>query len=415
MSSTTKPNRAIQIAIWGTASVLLVLAVYAIRSLTQERVDVVAAKVSYQDVGKSFSTTGKVEPINDFQVYAPTAGQVQDVYVNVGDKVKPGQLLLKMDDKDALSSLANAQSTLQAAALSARDIQQGGTQEERNTFAADLNKATLQRQQDAADLAARQKLLQQGAASPAEVAEAQHRLQIDDADIAAIQQRSTKRYDQADAAHAAAALSAAHAGVAAAQDSYNTADIRSKVAGTVYYLPVAQYDYVTAGENLVYVADLTRMRVTAYFDEPDIGNLAVGQPVTITWETKPGLTWHGHISQIPTTVQEYQQRFVGQCLIAVDDADGVLVPDANVTIYVTTAEHPHVLTIPHQALLHDGAVSFVYRIVDNKLVRTSVEPGLVNVDRAEIKSGLSEGDMVATHPTNNNRTLTDGLSVTPVH
>jgi len=414
MPSVPKSNRAIQIAIWGTASVLLILAIYAIRSLTLERIDVVAAKVSYQDVAKPLSTTGKVEPVDDFQVYAQTAGQVQDVYVNVDDKVKPGQLLLKMDDKDALSNLANAQSTLQTATLAASDIQQGGTQEERNTFAADLNKARLQRQQDGADLAARRKLLQQGAESPAEVDEAQHRLQLDDADIAAIQQRSTKRYSQADAAHAAATLAAARAGVAAAQGSYDTVDIRSKIAGTVYSLPVAQYDYVKAGEDLVYVADLNRMRVTAYFDEPDIGNLAVGQPVTITWEAKPGITWHGHISQVPTTVIDYQQRFVGECLIAVDDTDGVLVPDANVNIAVTTAQRSHVLAVPHQALLHDSAGSFVYRIIDNKLVRTSVEPGLVNVDQAEIKSGLSEGDIVATHPTIN-RALTDGLSVTPVY
>jgi HlyD family secretion protein len=413
MPSIPKPNRAIQIAIWGTASVLLILAIYAIRSLTQQRVDVVAATVSYEDLGKSFSTTGKVEPIDDFQVYAQTAGQIQDIDVNLGDKVKSGQLLLKVSDKDELSTLANAQSTLQAAALASSDIQHGGTQDERNTFTSDQNKDKLQRQQDAADLAARQKLLQQGAASPAEVAEAQHRLQIDDADIAAIEQRSTKRYGQADAAHAAAVLEAARAGVAAAESNYETANIRSKIAGTVYYLPVSQYDYVKPGEDLIYVADLTRMRVTAYFDEPDIGNLAVGQPVAITWEAKPGITWHGHISQVPTTVIEYQQRFVGECLIAVEDANGVLEPNANVTVAVTTAQHPHVLAVPHQALLHDGVGFFVYRIVDNKLVRTSVKPGLVNLNQAEIKSGLSEGDIVATHATIN-RPLDDGLPVTAV-
>jgi HlyD family secretion protein len=401
-----------QIATWGTALVLFLLAIYAVRSLTQARVDVVTAKVSYQDVTKPLSTTGKVEPILDFQVYAPTGGQVQDVYVDIGDKVKPGQLLLKMDDKDALSNLANAESTLQAANLTATDIQHGGTQEERNSFASDLNKATLQRQQDASDLAARTKLLQQGAESPAEVAEAQRHLQIDDASIASIQQHATARYSQADAARAASAVAAARAGVTAAQGSYDTVDIRSKIAGSVYYLPVSQYDYVTAGENLVYVADLSHMRVTAYFDEPDIGNLAVGQPVTIKWEAKPGLTWHGHILQVPTTVVDYQSRFVGESLIAVDDADGGLEPNADVTVYVTTAQRLHVLAVPHQALLHDSAGDFVYRIVDDKLVRTPVVPGLINVDIAEIKSGLSEGDIVATQATDN-RPLTDGLLVTP--
>ncbi len=414
MSSVPKTNRPIQIAIWGTALVLLILAIYAIRSITHERVDVVTATVTYQDVGKSLSTTGKVEPFDTFQVFAPRDSRVEDVFVDVGEKVQPGQLLLKLDDKDAISNLANAQSSLQAAALAASNIQQGGTQEERNTFSSDLDKAKLQRQQDAADLTARQKLLQQGAASPAEVAEAQHRVQIDDANIADIQERSTKRYGQADATHAAAAVAAARAGVAAAQSSFDTADIRSKIAGTVYSLPVARYDYVKAGVDLVYVADLTHMRVTAYFDEPDIGNLAVGQPVNITWEAKPGLTWHGHISQVPTTVIDYQQRFVGECLITVDEGGGTLIPDANVNIAVTTAQHRHVLAIPHQALVHDSAGSFfVYRIVHDRLVRTSVEIGLVNVDSVEIKSGLSDGDVVATHATTNNRALTDGLAVTP--
>jgi multidrug efflux pump subunit AcrA (membrane-fusion protein) len=64
------------------------------------------AQVTYQDLEKSFSTNGKVEPVDDFQVHAPAAGQVQDVYVDVGQKVKAGQLLLKMDDKYALANLA---------------------------------------------------------------------------------------------------------------------------------------------------------------------------------------------------------------------------------------------------------------------------------------------------------------------
>jgi HlyD family secretion protein len=402
-----------QVAIWGTALVLLVLAVIAVRSLTGDRVDVVAATVAYQDVVKSFSTTGKVDPIDDFQVYAQNAGQVQDVFVDLGDKVKPGQLLLKMDDKDALSNLANAQSTLQAANLAASDIQHGGSQDERNTFTSDLNKATLQRQQDASDLAARQKLLQQGAESPAEVAEAQRRLQLDDANIASIQQHSTRRYGQGDTAHADAALAAAHASVAAAQGSFATVDIRSKVAGTVYYLPVAQYDYVRAGDNLIYVADLAHMRVTAYFDEPDIGSLAVGQPVTITWETKPGMTWHGHISQVPTTVIENLTRFVGECLITIDDAGGTLEPHANVTVYVTTAQHSHVLAVPHEAVRQDASgSSYVYRIVENKLVQTPVQTGIFNTDQYEIKSGLSEGDLVALHATTVNRALTNHLPVT---
>jgi HlyD family secretion protein len=401
------------------ALVVVVLAVYAIRSLTRERISVRTAQVTYQDLEKKFATTGKVAPVDDFEVHAPAAGQVQDVYVDIEQKVKAGQLLLKMDDKLALANLAHANSTLRAAELAVSDIEHGGTQDERNTTDSDLNRAKLLRQQDAASFAALQKLQQQGAASAGEVAVAQHRLELDDSNVHSIEQHSTQRYGQADLARAQAELADAHAAVAAAQGSYETADIHSKISGTVYYLPVSQYDYVDNGEELVYVADLTRMRVTAYFDEPDIGNLTNGQPVAITWEAKPGVTWHGHISQVPTTIISYQTRFVGECFITVDDAGGTLKPDANVNVTVTTAQHSHVLSVPREALRGPLSQPYVFRIVQNKLVRTPVElgtsakPAIINLNEVEITGGLSEGDVVALNATTN-RDLTDGLEITPV-
>jgi HlyD family secretion protein len=415
MASVPKSNRATHYIVWGSAFVLVILAIYAVRSLTRERVAVISAPVAYQDLVKSFSTNGKVEPMDDFQVHAQAAGQVQDVYVDVGDKVKVGQLLIKMDDKYALANLAHANSTLEAAQLAASDIQHGGTQDERNGFASDLSKAKLQRQQDAASLAALQQLQQKGAASPGEVTAAQHRVQVDDSNLHTIEQHSTQRYGQADQARAQAELADARAAVVAAQSSYATADVRSKIAGTVYYLPVSQYDYVNAGDDLIYVADLARMRITAYFDEPDIGNLAAGQPVTITWEAKPGITWHGHITQAPTTIINYLTRFVGECFITVDDANGVLQPNANVNVTVTTAQHAHVLSVPREALRFDGSKPYVFRIIHNRLVRTPIQltGGIVNLTQVEVTSGLAEGEPVALNATTN-RDLTNGLEVTPV-
>ena len=419
MASHPKSNPVTQYVILGSALILIVLAVYAVRSVTRERVSVRTAQVTYQDLTKSFSTNGKVEPTDDFQAHAQAAGQVQDVYVDTNEKVKAGQLLLKMDDKYALANLAHADSNLKAAELAASDIQRGGTLDERNTYAADLSKAQLQRQQDAASLAALQKLQQQGAASAGEVTAAQRRVQLDEDNIRSVQQHSTHRYDQADLARAQAQVADARAAITAAQSSFANADIRTPISGTVYYLPIAQYDYVNTGDDLAYVADLTRMRITAYFDEPDIGNLANGQPVTITWEAKPGAIWHGHISQVPTTIINYLTRYVGECFITVDDADGSLKPSANVNVNVTTARHPHVLSVPREALRFEGAHPFVFRIIHDKLVRTPVQlgtpskPAIVNLTEVEITGGLSEGDVVALNATTN-RDLNNGLEVTPV-
>jgi HlyD family secretion protein len=381
--------------------------------MTRERISIHTAQVVYGDVSRTSPTNGKVEPLDDYQAHAAVAGQVQDIYVDLGDNVKAGALLLKMDDKYALANLAHANSTLQAAELAASDVNNGGTQDERNTSAGDMNRARLQSQQDAASLAALEKLQQQGAASAGEVAAAQRRVAVDDSNVRSIQQHTTQRYGDADKARAGANLADARAAVAAAQSSYANADIRTPIAGTVYYLPVSQYDYVDAGVDLIYVADLTRLRITAYFDEPEIGNLAAGQPVKIKWEAHPEKEWHGHITQAPTTIITYGTRNVGECFITVDDADGVLQPNANVTITVTTAEHKHVLSVPREALHFDGAQAYVFRVTQDRLVRTPVHTGIINDNWAEVTGGLSESDVVALNAIPN-RDLSDGLDVTPV-
>ena len=409
-------NRSIRIVLWGAALVVVILGIYAIRLLSRERVRVMAAQAAYQDLVKASHTNGKVEPVDDFVAHAPVAGQVQEIDVSVGERVRAGQLLLKMDDADALARLASANSALRAAELALSDIEHGGTQDERNTYAADERRAQQQHDQDKAALDALVQLQQKGAASPAEVAvPATSRLQVDNNTLQSIEQHSTQRYGEADRARAQAELADARAKVAAAERAYTSTDIHTPIPGTVYYLPVSEYDYAASGDDLVYVADLNHLRITAYFDEPEIGNLAAGQPVTITWEARPGITWHGHISQAPTTVITYGTRNVGECFIDVDDADGDLQPNANVIVNVTTAQRKHVLTVPHEAVHDlDSQHPYVFLINRNKLVRTPVETGIVNVDLVEITRGLSEGDTVALSATNN-RDLSNELEVIPVY
>ncbi len=414
MASNPKSSSAAKLVIWGVALIVLVVAVVAVRSLTRTRIAVHVARVAYGDVVKTSSTNGKVEPVEDYRAEAKAAGQVEDIYVHNLEKVKAGQLLLRMDDQYALATLAHAQSQLRDAELAVSDIEHGGTQDERNTYAGELSKAKIQLQQDQATLAARQKLQQQGAASAAEVADAQHSIALDESNLHSIEQHSTQRYGANDRARAEAQLADAKAAVAAAQASYDTVDIRSKISGTVYYLPVSQYDFVSTDQpDLVYVANLKHLQITAYFDEPEIGNLEAGQPVKIVWDAKPGMTWHGHVTQAPTTIIGYGNRNVGECLISVDDADGVLEPNANVTVYVTTADHENVLRIPREALHFEGTQAYVYRVVGRQLVHTPVKSGIVNSNWAEIVSGLTEGETVAGTPVGT-QDLSDRLEVTPI-
>jgi HlyD family secretion protein len=410
---TLEVKRTNPVLVWGAGLLLLALVVSGIRLLTRERIQVRVAQASFQNMRREVATNGKIEPIVEFQAHAAAPGVVTKLYVEVGDVVKPGTMLVRMADSDAQERLANSQLSINSAQVGLDTVQQNGSQEERLSMASDLHKVELEQQQAAKDLAALQQLQQKGAASASEVRAAEQHLTATNASLATLQARSRDRFSPNEIARARQQLTDAHAQLAAATSSYNDANIRSTISGTVYSVPVSEYDYVNAGEDLIDVADLNRIRVRAYFDEPEIGNLAEGQTVRIVWDAKPNKTWHGHIYRVPTTVITYGTRNVGECIITVDDAKGDLLPNTNVTVTVTTREDDNVLSVPREALHTDGPQNFVYRVVNNSLVRTAVQVGVVNLTSAEITSGLTPKDVVALNALNNSD-LTNGLAIKPV-
>jgi HlyD family secretion protein len=407
---TTETRRLNPIALTGIVLAVVGLAILAIRMFTRDIVEIRAAAATHQNLLSTVSTNGRVEPIEVFQAHAPAPGVVAKIYVEVGGKVKKGDLLIKMDDADVAARLATANASLSSAEATAHDVAQGGSQDERITLEGDLNRALLQKQQAEKDLAALKQLQQKGAASAGEVAAAEQRLDAANTTLENVRLRQKDRYSATDRTKVQAQLNDARAAVAAAESSYAGANIRSPLSGTVYSIPVSQYDFVTAGEDLMDVADLNRIQVRAYFDEPEIGKLAVGQAVKIVWDAKPNQTWHGHISRAPSTVITYGTRNVGECIITVDDAQGDLLPNTNVTVTVTTSQRFNVLSVPREALHTEGASDFVYRVVQGKLIRTPVKIGAFNLTRVEIMSGLTEKDTVALNATSN-RDLSNGLAV----
>jgi HlyD family secretion protein len=398
--------------LWIVLAVVAVIVVF-LAMHSRSAVTVRVARVSHQNLTDSIPTNGKVEPIQDFQAHAPNPGVISKLYVHLGEHVSRGQELIRMDSSDAASRVAGAQASLLSSSAALQNMQHGGTQEERLSEQADLAAAQTELKAATASLTSLQTLQSKGAASANEVAAAQQRVATAQAKVNQIQTREKDRYAATDLSAQRAQVAQARSALSAAQSGYAGVDVRAPFTGTVYALPVAQYDFVQAGEALLNIADLTRLQIRAYFDEPEIGKLAIGQPVSIVWEARPGQEWHGHVLQAPTTVITYGTRNVGEALISVDDADGELLPNTNVTVRVTTLQRNNVLSLPREALRPEGGENFVYKIVGDHLVKTPVQVGISNLTRFEITGGLQDGDLVALGATTE-ADLTDGMKVKPV-
>jgi HlyD family secretion protein len=394
----TTTNRTVWI--WSGTAIAVALVFYLVHLATRTTLPIRAAVVERSSLKSTTPTNGKVEPASSYEAHAPFPGVVKAIYVHEGDRVPAGKLLLQMDDTDALSKLATAIAALRGAQASYDSVMKGGTQEERLSLNGDVTKTEMDRDQAQRDVAALEKLQAQGAASAAEVSAAKDRLVAANNSLALLEKKQSGRYDSTDIAHAKATLDDAQAGYAAAQVVVNEANVKAPFAGTVYSVPVSKSEYVQAGDKLLQMADLSRMQVRAYFDEPQIAKIREGMPIAISWDAMPDREWHGHVERVPATIYTLGTRNVGQALISIDDTDGKLLPSTNVTVSVTTSDTPDALNVPRDALHTEQGRSYVYRVINGKLRRTPVVVGALNLTQVQIVSGLHEGETVALGTTN---------------
>src|ERR1035437_9304470 len=318
--------------VWLGSIVLLIVVFFSVRSLTRDRLQVRVVEAIHAPLASTVSTNGRVEPEVNYQIYSPVSTTVKAVYVQAGDKVAAGKLLLVLDDVQARARVATAESGVKAAQAALEAATHNGTQQERQMSAADIAREKLEYEQARQNLDTLIKLNSTGAASQGEVSAARQRLETAEASLHASQESAQSRYSPAEVARAQAALADAEANLTAARDVLARTSIRAPAAGTVYKINAGRTEFTEEGKLLLQMADLRHERVRAYFDEPEIGRLAVGQTILIKWAAKPGHFWHGHIVRTPVTVITYGTRTVGEVLIEIDDVDSSLLPDTNVTV-----------------------------------------------------------------------------------
>ena len=356
------------------------------------------------------STNGKVEPIQNFEAHSPVPTTIKRLLVKEGDHVRKGQLLVQLDDADLRSQAARAQAQMKAAQADQADLTGGGTHEEILTLDSQLIKARSLRDNAQRNLDALRRLQQQGAASAGEVTQAQEALQRAEADTTLLEQKKKDRYSQPEVAKVTAQGAQAQAAYEAAEDALAKSSVRAPFDGIVYTLPVKQGAYVQTGDLLLQVGDLSQMLVRTFVDEPDIGRLASGQKIEVTWDALPGRIWKGAVSTIPATVKLRGSRNVGEVTCTVDNHDLRLLPNVNVGVTVITAEHSGVLTLLREAVRMDDTRPYVYQVVDGVLKRRGVEVSIQNLTRVEITAGLPENSVVALSSADT-KPLTDGARV----
>jgi len=391
----------------GAGAAIILLASF---RLHDDPVPVLSATVTRSTLRSVVSTNGKVEPLQSFEAHAPIGTTVKKLLFKEGDRVKKGQLLVQLDDAEARSQAARALAQMRTAEADISAIQSGGNREEVLTLDSELVKASTARAAAQRNLEALHRLQQNGAASPGEVRAAEDQLARSDADFKLLQQKQKDRYSKPEIARVEAQKEVAQSAFAAAQDILSQLNIRAPFDGVLYALPVRQGNYVNPGDLILQEADLSKILVRAFVDEPDVARLAPGDKIEVTWDAIAGRTWKGSLSVVPSTVKLHGSRNVGETTCVVDNKDLKLLPNINVGVTIVTAEHINALTVPREAIHQGENKAFVFQVLNSELQRREVEISIFNLTEVEVIGGIPEHAIVALNSVNS-KPLRNGLAV----
>ena len=350
-----------------------------------------------QNLSSIVSSNGKVEPVSPGLLHAGFSTSVDRVDAVEGQQVRRGQSLFLLNDTDVRSQLAEARADLSAQQEALRVAIAGGHAGQIAKAAADLQKAQASRDQLRRDNESLTKLVAQKAATSQELEQNQLMLTRAESDVQSLEKAKAGLVQQAQPDRERAELLVEHARA-------QVADLEAKAAsahgiapfdGTLYSLPIRRGDFVKEGDLLAEVADLHHVRVRAFIDEPELGQIDVNQPVEIFWDAHPDRVWMGKTEILPKQVVNRGTRSVGELICSVSNDRMDLLPNTTVDVRINVSERPNVLVVPRGAVYIEGSKRFVFRVDNDRLYRRYITVGLANPTMIEVLSGLNEGDVVA--------------------
>jgi HlyD family secretion protein len=325
--------------------------------------------------------------------------------------VEQGDPLVEMDASDAQADLAAAQSRMEQTRADLAMFERGGRTTDLADITSGIEKAKLELQAAEKELEIDTRLQAKGAATSMEVATARQRVDIARQQIQSLEQKRTSLVAAPDRSAAMARLHDAESAAKLANERIQQSTVRAPISGVIYQFDLKRGAYLTAGDIVAYIGKLDRVKVNVYVDEPDLGRVSRGLPVSITWDALPGRTWKGVVDKTPTQVEPLGSRQVGQVICVIENPDRDLLPGTNVTADIRAESVENALTVPREAIRRELGQAGVFVLSGDRVAWKKITMGIGNTTRAQVE-GVSEGDSIAL-PTE--KPLKEGMIVKPVY
>ncbi len=318
------------------------------------------AAVKKGDVAAHLTVVGNLIGLQTVDVAPRTNGRLVSVNIQLGDPVRRGQVLAKVEDREIVEQVSQAEASQQVSKATIR-------QREADLKVAEVNfersKNLFQRQ-----LLAKQAL--DDAESKFLAAEAQIDL-------------SKAQLMQADAR------------LQELRINLQNTNVTSPVDGFVGKRNVDPGAMVSQNTPIASVVEISRLKMVVNVVEKDIRLVTVGDSGDVDVDAYPGEKFRGRIARVAPVLDPATRTATMEIEIA--NSDNRLKPGMYARVSLTVEERKDTLVAPKPAVIDFESKRGVWMAnQDNRAIFKPVELGLEDVDRVEIKAGLKEGDRVVT-------------------
>jgi HlyD family secretion protein len=369
-----------------------------------------AAGSAGAEPGVVLNATGYIVAAHKIEVASKVLGRVAWIGVDKGDRVRQGQVLVRLEDDEyraqlqqARGQLANLQARLNEALNGSRPEEIAQAQANLGVGQADLENARV-------NLDRVRKLVAEGVLSRQALDDAQARYDSAAARVDSLKKayelvRLGPRAEQIDALRGQ--VQQANGLVAFAETNLANTVIRAPVSGTILERAVEKGEFVTTsfvGERgakgyVVSLADLNDLEVELDISQNDFARLGARQRGIVTTDAFPDRKYEGVISEI--SPEANRQKATVQVKVKVADPDGFLRPEMNASVAFVSEEKAAasgpakpVFVVPPGAV-RDGAV---FVMLEDKAVRRPVKTGATTSQGIRIEEGLIGGEDLIVNP-----------------
>jgi RND family efflux transporter MFP subunit len=366
-----------------------------------EGIEVRAVPVEVKQIHRNVESVGSLFPLEEVTVSSEVEGKVDEVLVDIGDRVAAGQPVVRVSTIELKLAVDQQRAMFQQAR--ARLGLTGESDDLKNILdAAEVKKAAADLKDAEERYKRSQLLLEQQLLPRSDFDQSEARLSAGKAAYElAVQSVQNLR----------AQLPQYRAAVELAEKKLRDAVIRAPFKGQVKERVVAPGQYLKVQTPVMVIVSMDPLRVRLKIPETMAGWVQTGERISVFVDAYADKSFSGKLSRINPTVDPQSRTFEVEALL--ENTDGFLKPGFFVKARIPSAKVDQVLAIPQEALQYSYGVYKVSLIRGDTLKETEVKIGEVSGNEAEILAGVKAGDVVAVPA--KGQVLSDGarIQITP--